>query len=85
MDLDRSKKELSNEYKIFEIQVVTSLQLSLTRYSTTLSITIYFIYMYIDIDTVSEKLSITSEHVRMIFRVDHNTIFQVKKRSIESV
>ena len=43
MDLDRAKKELSNEYKIFEIQIETSLQLSLTIYSTIASKIIFFI------------------------------------------
>jgi hypothetical protein len=42
MDLSRAKKELSNEYKIFEIQAETSLHFSFTKHSITLSIIIFF-------------------------------------------
>ncbi len=38
--LDTVNQGLSNEYKIFEIQVATSLHLRLTKYSTTMSIII---------------------------------------------
>ena len=43
MDLDRVKRELFNEYKLFDIQVATSPYLTHTKYSTTLSIITFFI------------------------------------------
>jgi hypothetical protein len=45
MDLSRAKTELSNEYKIFEIQAETSLHFSFTKYSITLSIIIFSIFI----------------------------------------
>ncbi len=47
MDLDRAKKELSNEYKILIPLSPTKHQPSSTRYSITLPIIIYFIYLAI--------------------------------------
>jgi hypothetical protein len=47
MDSDRVNKELSNEYKIVDIQVATSLRLKHTRHLTTLSITTFsYIFRY---------------------------------------
>jgi len=42
MDSDRASKDLSNEYKIVDIPVATRLDLSYTRYSTTILIMISF-------------------------------------------
>ena len=47
MDLSRAKTELSNEYKMFEIQATTSLHFSFKKYSITLSIIIFSIFFSI--------------------------------------
>ena len=44
MDLSKAKTELSNEYKMFEIQVTTSPHFGFMKYCTTLSITIFFTF-----------------------------------------
>ncbi len=47
MHLNRANKGLSNEYKMFEMQVATSLHISLTKYSTSQSIIIFIIFFHI--------------------------------------